>query len=192
MKNRIFCFALLLITAIGVSAQATNEIVKKIQTAYIEAAEKAKLVESDDDQGEFGPLFVNELTVNSRNHQWRAVGIHQIKHKFFYRAVENDERRLYPDQLVLVKSERKESSRTYIEEYFFNERGELAYYFRLAENDDQSPERRLVYFSGLKTLRVIDDNKARDQFTAAEQKNIVEIRRTASKIKDLFVKSINL
>lgn len=192
MKNQIFCIAILLITAIGVSAQTTNETVKKIQTAYIEAAEKAKLVESDDDQGEFGPLFVNELTLNSRNHQWRAVGIHQIKYKFFYKAVENDERRLYPDQLVLVKSERKESSRTYIEEYFFNERGELAYYFRLAENDDQSPERRLVYFSGLKTLRIIDDDMARDQFSAAEQKNIAQIKRTASMIKDLFVKSINL
>lgn len=192
MKIQIFCIATLLITAIGVSAQTTNETVKRIQTAYIDAAEKAKSVELDDDQGEFGPLFVNELTVNSRNHQWRAVGIHQIKHKFFYKAVENDERRLYPDQLVLVKSERKDSSRTYIEEYFFNERGELAYYSRLAENDDQSPERRVVYFSALKTLRVIDDNKPRDKFSAADQKNIVEIRRTASRIKDLFVKSISL
>ncbi len=192
MKVQIFCIATLLITAIGVSAQTTSETVKKIQTAYIDVAEKAKIVESDDDQGQFGALFVNELSVNSRNHQWRAVGIHQIKHKFFYKAVENDERRLYPDQLVLVKSERRESSRTYIEEYFFNDRGEIAFYFRLSENDEQSPERRIVYFSGLKTLRIIDDNKPRDKFSAADQQIIDEIRRTASRIKELFVKSNSL
>lgn len=192
MKKQIFCIAIFLVSCLAISAQTTNKTVEKIQKLYSETAEKARLVETDDDQGEFGPLFVNELTVNSRNHQWRAVGIHQISVKFFYKAVENNENRLYPDQLVYVKSASKESNRAYVVEYLFSEQGELILYSQQKENDDQTPTEQLIYFSRGAVIRVINDGKPHDKFSAAEMKNIAEIKRDALKLKGLFFKSIDL
>ena len=67
---------------------------------------------------------MNELTINSRNHQWRAVGIHQINYKFFYNGGDSEEH-MYPDQLVMVKVERKISNLRSLEEYVYSNTGEL-------------------------------------------------------------------
>lgn len=191
MTKQILIAFFLLLTVLSVSAQTTDKTVERIQKFYTETAEKARLAETDDDQGQYGPLFVNELTVNSRNHQWRAVGIHRLTYKFFYKGGDS-KTRMYPDQLVLVKTERKESIRTYTEQFLFSDAGVLMFYSQKVENDDQSPADRSIYFSGAAAIRVIEDGQTRDRFSAAELKNIGDIKRTASKIKDLFVKSINL
>jgi len=180
------------ILAALVSAQTTEKTVETIRTYYNDVAEKAHLCETQEDQGEFGELVMNELTVNTKGHQWRAVGRYGQTFKFFYKAVGDDERRLYPDQIVFIKTERRSSDRTYREEFLYSEKGVLMFYFQKAENDSSVPAERRVYFSGTKTIRIIDDGKTRERFSATELKNIAEITRSSAKLKEIFTRSINL
>lgn len=189
MKKQISSLAFLLLLAVCVSAQTTNKAVEKIRTFYTDIAEKARLCETDDDRGEFGELFMNELVVNKRNHQWRAVGIHNLTYKFFYRGGDS-EQHMYPDQLVMVKVERRESNRTYNEEYLFSAAGVLMFYFQKAENDDQTPAERRVYFSGIKAIRITEDSKTRDKLSTKDAATVKEITSQSSKIKDVFLRTL--
>lgn len=193
MKKQIYSLAFILLLSICVSAQTAEKAVEKIRTFYNAAAEKARACETEDDQGEFGDLFMNELVVNKRNHQWRAVGQNVLTYKFFYQMTPGDrEDHMYPDQLVMVKVERKISDRIYNEEYLYSAAGVLMFYLQKAENDDQSPTERRVYFSGIKAIRVIEDGKTRDKLSLKDAATVREIRVESSKISDIFGRSIKL
>jgi len=181
-----------LIFAVGIFAQSTDKTVESINKRFAEISAKAKACETDDDQGEYGELFMNTLTINSRNHQWRAVGIYGQTFKFFYRAVENDEKRLYPDQLVFVKVERAQSNRKYAEEYLYSDAGVLMFYSQKAENDGEVPADRRVYFSGAKAVRIVDDSRSRDRLTAKDGAAIKAINAGSLKISDMFLRSLKL
>ncbi len=191
MKKQIFCVSIILLASLGISAQTAEKTVEKIRTVYNDVAEKAGLCEAVNDRGEFGDLVMNELTINKRNHQWRTVGIYQQTYKFFYKGGDS-EVHLYPDQLVLVKVERRESDRTYAEEYLFSDAGVLLYYFQKANNDKQVPGERRIYFSGVRPLRVVEDGKTRDGISIKNTAATKDILAAASRVKDLFAKSIKL
>ena len=191
MKKQISGVLVLLLLSICVSAQTNDKTVEKIRTYYTDIAEKARLCEIDDDRGQLGELFMNELVVNKRNHQWRAVGIHNLSYKFFYRGGDS-EKHMYPDRLVMVKAERKESNRVYNEEYLYSDAGVLMFYFQKAENDDQTPGKRRIYFSGIKPVRIIEDGKTRDKLTAKDIAVVKEITSQSAKIKEMFSRSIKL
>ncbi len=182
----------MLLLAGAIFAQTTNKTVAAINARYTEIAEKARLCETDDDQGEFGDLVMNTLDINARGHQWRAVGIYRPVYKFFYRGVENDEKRLYPDQLVFGKAMRSVSSRTYNEEYLFSDKGELMFYLQKAEGDDTVPAERRVYFSGLKAIRIVEDGKTRDKLSVKDAATVREITAAGSKLMQIFKRSIDL
>ncbi len=192
MKRTITLLLSILFAGISISAQAADKIVAATNSLYADVAEKARLCETDDDQGQYGELVMNELTVNSRDHQWRAVGIYGQRHRFFYKGVEGDEKRLYPDQLVFVKSERRSSNRTYREEYLYSAAGALIYYIQRAENDEMVPAERRIYFSGPRAIRLIDDGKARDRMSKQDLAVIKEAADAGRKIKALFDRSIDL
>ena len=191
MKKQIYGIAILLLLSVCISAQTTDKAVEKIRSFYTDIAEKARLCETDDDRGEFGELFMNELVVNKRSHQWRAVGTHNLTYKFFYRGGDSEEH-MYPDQLVMVKVERKESSRIYNEEYLYSDAGVLMFYFQKAENDDQAPAERRVYFAGIKAIRITEDGKTRDRLTTNDAVTVKEIAGESGKIKDIFLKTLKL
>lgn len=189
MRNIFLLPLLLVILASGVFAQSDSSTVSIIDKTYSEVSAKAKVAETDDEQGQYGELFVNQISINSRDHQWRAVGVYQPVYKFFYRSGEED---LYPETLVMISAGRKVSDRSYSEDYLFNEKGALVYYFQKAENDEQMPAERRIYFSAGKAIRVIEDGKTRDRMTAKDLKLTAETARAAAKLKDLFVRSMNL
>lgn len=194
MKDRFLLIGILfLFLAVPLTfAQATDKTVEKIDLYYKQIAEKARLCETDDDQGEFGELVMNTLDINARGHQWRAVGIYRPVYKFFYRGVENDEKRLYPDQLVFAKAVRSVSSRTYNEEYLFSDKGELMLYRQKAEGDDTVPAERRVYFSGLRAIRIVEDGKTRDKLSVKDAATVREITAAGSKLMQIFKRSIDL
>lgn len=191
MKNKIVFVSFFLFTALAVSAQSPNKAVESIRKAYADAAEKARLAETDDEHGEIGELVMNELTVNSRNHQWRAVGIYGQTFKFFYKGG-NSEAHLYPDELVMVKAERSVSNRKYKEEYLFDGNGRLIFYFQRAENDEMVPAERRIYFDAGRAVRVIEDGKTRDKLSAADLRSAREVQAAAVKLRDVFLRTINL
>lgn len=193
MKKQIYSLAFLLLLSVCVSAQSTDKAVEKIRTFYTDIAEKARLCETDEDGGEFGELFMNELVVNKRNHQWRAVGRHVLTYKYFYQMTPGDrEDHMYPDQLVMVKVASKISDRTYNEEYLYSAAGALIFYFQKAENDDQTPAERRVYFSGIKAIRISEDGKTRDKLGVKDATIIKDIMGQSAKIREIFSRSIKL
>lgn len=191
MKKQIFCISIILLVGLGVSAQTVEKSVEKIRSVYKDVSEKARLAETDKERGEFGELVMNEITINKRNHQWRAVGIYQQTYKFFYKGGDSEEH-MYPDQLVMVKVERKESNRIYSEEYLFSDTGALIFYFQKAANDKMVPAERRVYFSGVRPIRVIEDGKTRDRLSIKGSAWIKELDGESARIKELFLKSIKL
>lgn len=187
MKSSILLIVILFLTINAAFGQTVDAIKKR----YAEIAEKARLCETDDEQGQYGELVMNTLAINSRNHQWRAVGIYQPTYKFFYRGGDS-ERHLYPDQLVFVKSERRVSNRTYNEEFLFSDVGVLMFYYQASQNDDQVPAERRVYFTGGRAIRIIEDQTTRSRLTAKDLTVAKEILSQSRNIKDLFNRSIKL
>lgn len=189
MKTIFFTLCLLVFTVSALFAQTVDKTVDKISAYYTEVSEKAKAAETEDDQGEFGELVMNELVINKRGHQWRAVGQFRETYKFFYKTTGDS---MYPETLVMVVVERKVSDRSYTEEYLFNEKGALVFYFQKAENDTSVPAERRVYFNLGKAIRIVEDQKKRDRLTVANAATVKEILAQSAKIKDLFMRSIKL
>jgi hypothetical protein len=191
MKKQLLVILFILLPGLVVPAQTAEKTVENIRKYYATISEKARLAETDGEQGQYGDLVMNELVINKLGHQWRAVGIFRETYRFFYRGGDSEEH-LYPDQLVMAKAERRSSSRTCIEEYVFDEAGRLIFYFQKAENDELTPAERRVYFSPAGAVRIIEDGKTRDQLTAKDVKTAAEIAATGAKIKEVFSKSIKL
>ncbi|MBK8466055.1 MAG: hypothetical protein IPL32_09500 [Chloracidobacterium sp.] len=191
MKKQIFCILFLLLLANGASTQTVDKTVEKIQKYYADISEKARLCEIDNERGEFGELVMNELVINKRNRQWRAVGKYDLTYKFFYRGGDS-EKHLYPDQLVKVVIDKKISNRKYAEEFLYSNSGALIFYFQKTENDENAPAERRVYFSAGQTIRIIEDGKARNRLNKKDAATVREIVADSSKIKKLFISSIKL
>lgn len=189
MKNTLFALILALTAVFAASAQTVDKTVDKINAYYTEVSEKAKAAETEDDQGEFGELVMNELVINKRGHQWRAVGQFRETYKFFYKTTGES---MYPETLVMVAVERKVSDRSYTEEYLYTEKGALVFYLQKAENDTSVPAERRVYFNLGKAIRIVEDEKKRDRLTVANAATVKEILAQSAKIKDLFMRSIKL
>ena len=191
MKRQLLSIVIILAGAAAAAAQGVEAKVDLIRKTYIDVAEKARLAETDEDQGQFGELVMNELVINKRSHQWRAIGIYQKSYKFFYKGGDTEEH-LYPDQLVMAKVERKESNRTYAEVYLFDYPGRLVYYSQRSGSDDQLPADRQLYFSAAQALRIVEDNKQRDKLSAGDLKVTKDVLSSAAQIKEIFTKSIKL
>ncbi len=197
MKLKLASILLLFLSSVVISAQTpTDKTVSAIRRSYDTVSAQAKLVESDDEQGEIGPLVMNELTINTRGHQWRAVGIYRQTYRFFYKGGE-DEKHMYPDKLVLVKKESVISDRTNIEEYYYDDAGNLIFHKQNYVNDETGPTLREVFFvpkkdSLPKAVRIIENKKARDKFSPLDIDVIKDIHRVSEKLKDTFDRSINM
>lgn len=191
MKKHLNGFLLLLFFVAALPAQTVDKTVEKIRAVYNEAAEKARAAEEEDDQGQYGDLVMNELVINKRRHQWRAVGIYDLTYKFFYRGGDS-EAHLYPDELVMVKVQKRISSRTYAEEFLYDKTGALIFYFQKSEGDEEIPAERRVYFFLGKAVRIVEDDKKRDKLTVKDAVTVKEILQSSIRIKDIFTKSIKL
>jgi hypothetical protein len=191
MNKQISGIFFLFLLSVCVSAQTTNRTVEKIGVYYKDVAEKARLVEADSDQGKFGELVMNELKINSRSHQWRAVGIYGQTYKFFYRGG-NDERHPYPDQLVIVINERKISDRNYREEYLFSDAGALVFYSYKDDIPEAKQSEIKVYFAAGRAVRIEQDGRSRDRMTKADIFSTNQRLATAAKLMQFFKRSIDL
>ncbi|GEM_PF-1146095 len=191
MKKQIVFVSFFLFAVITVAAQSPNKAVESIRKTYSDIAEKARLAETDGEQAETGQLVMNELSINSRGHQWRAVGIYGQTFKFYYKGGDS-EAHLYPDELVMVKAERKSSIRVYHDEYLFDGLGRLIFYFQKAENDEALPAERRIYFDAGRAVRVIEDGNTRDKLSAADLRSAREAQAAAAKLRDVFLRTINL
>lgn len=187
MKSGILLIVILVLAANAGLGQTVDAISKR----YAEIAEKARLCETDDEQGEYGELVMNTLAINSRRHQWRAVGIYGQNYKFYYRGG-NDEKHLYPDQLVFVVNEKKVSNRNYREEYLFSDAGTLVYYYYKDDVLADKPSEIKVWFSAGKAVRIEQDGRIRNRMTKADVFSTNQRLATAARLMQFFKRSIEL
>lgn len=190
MKKTAIILLTLLFFSVAVIGQSVDRSTETIQKYYKDVAEKARLCETDDDRGQFGELFMNELVVNKRDHQWRAVGIYNQKLKFFYKGGDS-EAKPYPDQLIFAVFERRLSNQRFREEWLFSDTGELMLFTYKAESEESQNESRIYYSRG-KAIRTVDGKKVTDRLSALDRKYTTERAAQGKRIKELFAKSISL
>lgn len=198
--DRYLTILLLTLFCLGIAAAQTKPAVDKtiaIKEYYKEISEKAKAAEavtedgSPSEESQYGNLVMNELVINKLGRQWRAVGTHILRYKFFYQGGET-EARMYPDQLVLVKVEKQISDRVYRQEFLYDDKGALGFFAQTAENDDETPAERHVYFAMGKPIRVLDVGKIIRKLSAKDNEMIKEVMADSVKLKAIFNSSIKL
>lgn len=183
--------AFLVLWPICVLAQSVDSRVDNIRKRYNSIAEKVRLAETDDDAAATGEIVVNELKVNSRNRQWRAVGIYNANVKFFYTGGDTEES-LYPDRLVFVKMTGNVSARTVYDELLFSDKGDLLFHFRRADGDGPRPDETRVYFEKGKAIRINENGKVRDRMTPADTKTAADSVALSRHLKTIFDSTLRL
>lgn len=196
MKRYIVVISCVLFSVIAASAQTpTDKSVAAVRKVYDMYSAQAKQVETDDEQGEIGPLIMNELTLNTRDHQWRAVGKYNDKYLFFYDGGD-DEKELYPEDLRLVKRVSLISDRPNTEEYLYNDDGRLIFHKQTFVHHEEGTITREIYFSvtklAVKAIRIVQNGKPRDKFSSIDAAVISETIKSSEKLYDLFKQSIHL
>lgn len=191
MRSTIALSFLIALSCGAVFGQNADRAVEQIRAIYNDVSPKAAACESDEEQGQYGPLVMNELSINAREHQWRAIGIYGKIVRYFYRGGDS-EKHLYPDQLVFIKSVRRESNRSYSEEFLFSDAGKLIFYFQRAENDELSPAERRIYFADGRAIRMVEDGRSRDRLGKGDRAAADAAAGLARELKYLFERSIKL
>jgi hypothetical protein len=138
--------------------EAEDPGVQEIKRFYAETAAAIALAQ----KGEAGGLYCNELTVNSRNGSWRAVGNYSKKVAFWYNdqpefAVAENQ----GAETVLAKVEVRETAavRSLYREFFFVN-GRLLFFFRSERSGDEPASEERIYFKDSKpVLRLIGQGK---------------------------------
>lgn len=174
----------ILLASIGVSAQVDRNVAAS-RTRYSEVLEKARLAESDEDRGQYGDLIMDQLEINKLGHPWRAVGIHSITAKFFYTGGDTEEH-MYPDELVLVRIERRTSSRSYRDDLLYSKAGALILCVQKAENDETQPAERRIYFSAGRAIGVDRGGRFSRALTAAQRSAAAGALATSRQLKNIF------
>jgi hypothetical protein len=125
--------------------------VLEIKKLYAETAAAIALAQ----QGEPGGLYCNELTVNSRNGSWRAVGNYSERIAFWYSDQPEFTASAGGDgKAALAKVEVSETAaaRSWYREFFFAG-GRLLFFFRRENNGDEIAAEERIYFKEGKPLQ---------------------------------------
>lgn len=136
-----------------------NPGVQEIKKFYAKTAAAIALAQ----KGEAGGLYCNELTVNSRNGSWRAVG-NYAKRVFFWYSDQPEfaEAESQRAEAVLAKVEIRETAavNSLYREFFFSG-GRLLFFFRSEKAGDVAvSEERLYFREGKLMLRLLGQEEA--------------------------------
>lgn len=192
--KKLFLVVLFFASASLANAQTVDKSVDKIRNFYNEVGKKVEFIEQGGEQGNYGELVCNELTVNKYEHSWPAVGIYKVSYKFFYEFSGDDPNKdpnPYPDRIVKIVVKSDISARHYYQEFLYDKTGALVFYFLKAE-EGETPKETRVYFSAGKAIRLIEGEKKRDKLTTEDTKAVREILQKSSQVKEVFTKSLSL
>jgi hypothetical protein len=194
MKKFSLIMLFVALLSINVQAQSIEKSVEKIRSYYNEVGKKIDFIEQGGEQGMYGELVCNELTVNKYERSWPAVGNYKSSYKFFYEFSGGDETKdpnPYPDRLVKIVVQSSMSTRSYYQEFLYDKTGALVFYY-LKANENETPKETRVYFGGGKAIRIISDGKTRDKLTIDDLKTAREVLQKSAQVKELFNKSLKL
>jgi hypothetical protein len=158
LKKKEILLAVLLVLRAGVIAMEDGGI-QEIKKLYAETAAAIARAQQNEAEG----LYCNELTINSHDGSWRAVGTYLKKAAFWYSdqpefaAADGRE-----PESVLAKVEVRETAAvsSLYREFFFTG-GRLCFFFRSEKNGDEPAREERVYFKdGKPLLQLLGPKKA--------------------------------
>jgi hypothetical protein len=187
--SALMVFALFLSMAFSaaVSAQETaDKKVELIRMIYSTTSAKIEKVEKGGEEDRLAGIAVNELVVNKTGKSWPAVGNFNEVYRFYY---DNDGENPYPSRLLKITKSTESAARRYFEEYVYDLKGNLVFYFERSEEGEKPLERR-VYFDSGRAFRIIDDGKARDKLTEEDGIVVNDILATENKFRGIFAATV--
>jgi hypothetical protein len=183
-------FALFLFSALSdsVSAQETaDKKVELIRMIYSTTNAKIEKVEKGGEEDRLAGIAVNELVVNKTGKSWPAVGNFKEVYRFYY---DNDGENPYPSRLLKITKSTESAARRYFEEYVYDLKGNLVFYFERSEEGEKPLERR-IYFDSGKAFRIVDEGKARDKLTEEDEIVVNDIFATENGLRGIFETTLN-
>jgi hypothetical protein len=107
-------------------------------------SEKYNVAISNCLDGEPCGYFLNQVTLNPRNHPWPVVGTYVSTRNFWYHAAHTEEGDQYTLDKVIIETRR--SNRLEKEEFFFDQGGQLrSYSFRMGEEGEAAQDLRFFF-----------------------------------------------
>jgi hypothetical protein len=182
--KQVFCI-LFLVCSLHLLAQ--DEEIQTIMDLYEKTSEQILIAQQPDEEG-FGPLYSNELIVNSNNNSWRAVGNYLKKITFWY--TDQPSFAQYSDQtetsvLTKIEIETEASAMKYYSEYlFYND--QLVYFSDIITIEEGEKEELKYFFEGGKVFRFLKNNEISECEVCAE-----EVLQKAEEYKKLFLSTFN-
>lgn len=140
MKS-LTCLVFLFILGSCKSSVAQSEI-QPIRAAYQEIGAQIKECKNSIDPC---GLYLATWELNKDGEPWRAVGNHNQTFEFWYIEREDEPMTYQP---LKVMATRVVSAYKIYEEWLFNEKGDLLFYYLKDESDENQPEKRYYFNNG--------------------------------------------
>lgn len=191
--RELFLLFLFLCAANVVRAQ--DGAVAQIRRMADELNKKIELSESGTEESTYAGIICNQLTVNSNEHVWPAVGNYLVIYKFYYDKAEGEGHH-YPDRLRKVTMKSSMSDRSYYAEYIFDEAGALVLYYTKPVEPPVGEEvpayEQRIYFSGGRPIRIARGGKQSDRLSREEHETARKITATVKRLKVFFAGTLAL
>ncbi len=137
--------------------------IKAIQKIYEATNAAITAMEKSADTAKASDITVDIYKKNALNRSWEAVGKYNITYKSYYKH-----NPVNAQDSVLKLTRTVESTGKNHEEFYFNEKKQLVFYYQKSDTPDLEIERRF-YFDGDKAIRIIVPNETRDEYTDGDK-----------------------
>ncbi|MFK7910847.1 MAG: hypothetical protein AB8F34_09600 [Akkermansiaceae bacterium] len=174
MSSLTFVF----LVSIGlIQAEANKTHIDSIRDTYKKTNTKIETTEKSAEAAKASSISVDHYITNALNRSWEAVGNYKSTYKYYYiHDAPNG-----TNQLLKMTKASESAARRYHEEFYYNEAGELIFYFQKT-NDVDFPKERRIYFHKGKAIRLIDDKYSRDGYTEGDKEMIKILRKREKSI----------
>ncbi|MBL8022205.1 MAG: hypothetical protein JNM27_21195 [Leptospirales bacterium] len=176
--------ALALLTVFGLtplSARNEDPQIAGVRRLYQETNQK--LVEMRQAPSE-SSIYQVELTVNSGEAQYPAVGTYKEITRFYY-TFGDREKNPYPDRLLKIEVKTIRAARTESAEYLFDTSGALVFCFSKDETELR------YYFARGKILHVLRNEATLDLTNASTRQMVQSAQERARRLVDIFKNSLH-
>ena len=162
-------------------AEADKNHIQAIQETYQKTNAKVSATEKSAEAAKASDLSIDHYITNAMNRSWEGLGNYKETYKFYYiHDAPNDE-----NHLLKISRVSEHATTRYHEEFYYNDAGELVFYFQKT-NDPEYPKECRIYFHKGKAIRLIDDQYSRDGYTEGDKETVTALLKREKAIKLKF------
>jgi len=180
--HRIIAGAFVFLISIDIGhAEASKVALQGIKERFEKTNTEITAIEKSAEAAKASAISVDHYITNALNRSWEGVGNYKVSYKFYYiHDAPNDENRLLKISRVI-----ESATRSYHEEFYYNDAQQLIFYFQKT-NDTEYPKERRIYFHQGKVIRLIDDQFSRDDYTEGDKELVAGVLKSEKAIKLKF------